>query len=124
MSVWDYHRLTGTGLGGTGVRYEQAAVVVVDHAPDEEELAELAYSSLEDFEAEDAVASIDVTDHAPAWLTTCEQDQVNAHLRDGRPNARCVIVYMRSGELGDDDPEDAFEVTAADWEDDEADPDY
>lgn len=79
----------------------QAAVMVLDHVPDEEEVAEHAADHLENFPAEDAFAKCQITYAAPDFLSIAEQDQINAFLRDG---AVCVLViYMSEGSCEDED---------------------
>lgn len=77
--------------------------MVLDHVPDSDEVAELAELHLEDYPAEEAHAICDIVYEPPDWLDMHEQDQMNAHLRDG---AKCIlIVYMREGS-GDDEYDD------------------
>lgn len=81
----------------------QAAVMVLDHVPDDDEIEELAVMHLEDFPAEEAHASCEVLEAAPTWLEAYEQDQMNAFLRDG---AACIlVVYMIEGDGEDDEDE-------------------
>jgi len=73
----------------------------MDHVPDADEVAELAYVHLEEFPSEDAVASCEILYEAPSWLSVGEQDQFGAFLRDG---AACIlVVYMQEGELEDEE---------------------
>lgn len=78
----------------------QAAVMVLDHVPDADEVAELAHMHLDEFEADEAHASCEILYKPPTWLSTAEQDQMSAYLRDG---AACIlVVYMREGDLEED----------------------
>lgn len=81
-----------------------AAVVVLDHYPDEEEVEEIAYLHLEDYTDGPAHARVEVIPKAPVWMEVGERDQINAHLRDGGKSCCVVVVYMREGE--DEDSED------------------
>lgn len=70
--------------------------MVMDHVPDEDEVAELAEMHLEDFPADEAFAKCSIVYQAPDFLCVGERDQINAYLRDG---AVCVlVVYMEEGE--------------------------
>lgn len=83
--------------------------MVMDHVPDAEEVSELATFHLEDFPAEEAHATCEIVYTAPVWLELYEQDQMNAHLRDG---AACVLViYMQEGALEEEDEDEDEE----DW---------
>jgi hypothetical protein len=73
----------------------QAAVMVLDHMPDRDEVAEYASAHLEDFPAESAYATIDIVHEPPDWLDVHEKDQMAAYMRDG---AACILViYMQEG---------------------------
>lgn len=78
----------------------QVALQPMDYVPDADELEEIAYHYLEKYPADEAHASIEVTYAAPDWLNTCEQDQLNAYMRDG--SVCIVIVYMREGSSEED----------------------
>lgn len=78
---------------------QSAAVMVLDHLPDEDEVEELALMHLEDFDAEEASATADIVYEAPEWLDVSEQDQINAFMRDG---AECVLVIYMSDEPDED----------------------
>lgn len=78
-----------------------AAVMVLDHIPDEEEVEELAYMHLDDYPAEEATARVEIVYEPPTWLNISEQDQMSAHLRDG--GVCILVVYMTEGEPSDDD---------------------
>ena len=69
-----------------------AAVTVLDFIPDESEIEEFALGHLEEFDAEEAHATVEILKQAPEWMDLCEQDQVNAHMRDG--GACVLVVYM------------------------------
>lgn len=75
---------------------KSAAVMVLDHMPDDDEIEDLAYDRLEEFPAEEATATIDIVYKAPEWMSTAEQDQINAHMRDG--GVCIVVVYMSDEE--------------------------
>lgn len=74
--------------------------MVMDHVPDEEEIAEIAADHLEDFPAEEAHARCQVVYTAPDFLSTCERDQIGAYLRDG---AVCVLVIYMAEDDGSED---------------------
>jgi len=79
----------------------QAAMIVLDHTPDEEEISEYALSHLDEFPADEAHASCEVMYESPEWLDLHERDQFDAHLRDG---AECILViYMMEGCDDDED---------------------
>lgn len=79
----------------------QAAMVVLDHVPSDDEIEELAHYHLNDFPADEAHASCEIVYTPPTWLDIHEQDQFSAHLRDG---AACIlIIYMAEGADADDD---------------------
>ena len=82
----------------------QAAVIVLPHKPDRDELTELAEYHLEDFPAEEAYATFEILTTAPDWLALHEQDQMNAHLRD-MPAGVVLVIYMKEGEYPFDDPD-------------------
>jgi hypothetical protein len=80
---------------------QSAAFMVLDSYPSEDEIDELVYAHLDEIDSDEVEASIDILDKAPDWLSICEQDQINAHLRDG---GVCVLVlYITVGESADDD---------------------
>jgi hypothetical protein len=79
----------------------QAALMVLDHVPDEDEVTQYAAHHLEDFPADEAFATIEITTDVPTWLSICEQDQMSAFLRDG---AVCIlIIYMQEGSVEEDE---------------------
>jgi hypothetical protein len=80
-----------------------AAFMVLDHIPDDEEMEDWAYTHLEDFEAEQASATVDIVYEAPRWLATHEQDQINAHMRDG--GVCILVIYMTDEECYDEEEE-------------------
>ncbi len=88
----------------------QAAVIVLPHKPDRDELAELAEFHLDEFPAAEAYATFEFMEQAPDWLELHEQDQMNAFMRD--LNGGCILViYMKEGEYPDDDTDmDVFDV--------------
>lgn len=76
-----------------------AALIVLDHEPDQDEVAAYAEYHLENFPADEAVARCELVYEPPAWVNVGEQDQLRAFLRDG---SSCIlIVYMREGTLDD-----------------------
>lgn len=82
----------------------QAAIMVLDHMPDSDEIEDLAEKHLEDYPAEEAYATVELLHEAPDWLSVHEQDQMNAHLRDG---AACIlVVYMQEGDGDCEEEED------------------
>lgn len=78
--------------------------MVLDEMPSDEDIDELVNAHLETLDEDDGIEiSVDITDRAPDWMEIGEQDQVNAHLRDG---GACVLVlYITELEDGysDDD---------------------
>jgi hypothetical protein len=84
---------------------QSAAVMVLDEMPDQEDLDELVEAHLDTFDGtEDVEISIDILYKAPDWMDICEQDQVNAHMRDG---GVCIVVLyvtlLEEGTLDDFD---------------------
>ena len=75
-----------------------AAVMVLDHVPDEDEIEELALGHLDEFDAEDAHATTEILYSSPTWMDMCERDQIDAHLRDG---GVCVLVVYMVDDTGD-----------------------
>lgn len=69
---------------------QSAAVMVLDHLPDDDEIDELADAHVESCEDEfiTEIAAAIVYE-APDFMSMCERDQINAHLRDG---GACVLV--------------------------------
>jgi hypothetical protein len=82
----------------------QAAVVVLDHVPDSEEVADLAAVHLEEFPAEEAFAKCQITYEAPDFLSIGERDQIGAYLRDG--SACVLVIYMSEGSCDDDEDDE------------------
>ena len=69
---------------------QSAAVMVLDEMPSEEDIDEMIHEHLDAYDDEDNVeVSVDIIKKAPEWMDIGEQDQVNAHLRDG---GVCVLV--------------------------------
>lgn len=97
MSV---HSRTNSGSGyDRDMVNPQAAVMVLDHVPDSEELSDLATIHLEDFPSEEAHATCEIVYDPPEWLEVHERDQMSAFLRDG---AACIlIIYMQAGRADD-----------------------
>jgi hypothetical protein len=84
---------------------QTAAVMVLDEMPTEEDLDELVCAHLDTLDEDDNIEiSIDVSTKAPEWMDIGEQDQVNAHMRDG---GVCVVVLyvtiLEDGYPEDDD---------------------
>lgn len=80
---------------------QSAAVMVLDHVPDEDELEEYAFAQLEELDDETAEAVVDLRKEAPDWMTLSEQDQINAHMRDG--SACVLVIYITfAGEYDDE----------------------
>lgn len=77
--------------------------MVLDHEPDSDEVSELAATHLEDFPAECAHATVELTREPPEWLEVHERDQMGAFLRDGGPDTCILVIYMQ--EADDDDME-------------------
>ena len=86
-----------------------AAVMVLDHYPSEAEVDELTQFHLEQFDADYAEATAQIVRKAPDFLCTSEQDQINAHIRDGGKNCYVLVVYMEETEPFDTDDEDEDE---------------
>lgn len=83
------------------VMNQSAAVMVLDEMPTEEDIEELVLAHLDTLDDdEDVSASIDIVYKAPEWMDVCEQDQVNAHLRDG---GACVLVLYITVGAGEED---------------------
>jgi len=80
----------------------QAAVMVLPHVPEPDEIAEYASHHLEDFPAENAYATVEITKTPPDWLDLHEQDQMAAHLRDGGDEMCILVIYMQEDLEGDD----------------------
>lgn len=80
---------------------QSAAVMVLDHVPSDQEIEEIAYSHLEEFDADEATATFELVHKAPDWMNICEQDQINAYVRD-QPRSIILVVYMVEGELEDE----------------------
>lgn len=77
--------------------------MVLDHIPDEDEIADYAAAHLEEFPADEAYARCSVMYKAPMFLEVGERDQINAHVRDG---AACILViYMCEGDGADEEDE-------------------
>lgn len=69
---------------------QSAAVMVLDEIPSEEDIDELVCAHLETLDEDDNIeVSVDIVKKAPEWMDIGEQDQVNAHMRDG---GVCVLV--------------------------------
>lgn len=79
-----------------------AAVIVLDHRPSDEEIEDLAYAHLDEFGADQATASFEILSGAPDWMNVCEQDQINAHMRDSSGSV-VLVIYMVEGEFSDDE---------------------
>lgn len=84
---------------------QSAQVMVLDEYPTEEDIDEMIADHLDIFDDEDNIeVSVDITEKAPEWMDIGEQDQVNAHMRDG---GRCVLVLyvtiLEDGYTEDDD---------------------
>lgn len=75
-----------------------AAVMVLDHIPDADEIEELALGHLEEFDADEAHATTEILYSPPPWMELCERDQIAAHLRDG---GMCVLVVYMVDDTGD-----------------------
>lgn len=83
-----------------------AAVTVLDHYPTEDEVAKLTEEYLKEFPAEWAQATSEIVRKAPPFMCTSEQDQINAHIRDGGPRTYVLVVYMEEAEPWDEDEDD------------------
>lgn len=84
---------------------QTAAVMVLDEFPSDEQVDEMIAEHLDAFDEDDGIeVSVDITEKAPDWMDIGEQDQVNAHMRDG---GVCVLVLyitiLEDGFLDDDD---------------------
>lgn len=79
---------------------QSAAVMVLDSYPSEEELEDLIFTHLDAMEEDDVEATIDLVDKAPDWMDIGEQDQINAHLRDG--GVIVLVLYLTIGESEED----------------------
>lgn len=87
----------------------RAAVLVRDHYPTDDEIDELTHMYLDDYPADYAKATSEVIRKAPDFMATCEQDQINAHLRDGGPRFHVLVVYMQEIEPFDDDDDEDYD---------------
>lgn len=79
--------------------------MVLDEVPTEEEIDEMIADHLDNYDDEDNIeVSVDISQKAPDWMDIGEQDQVNAHMRDG---GQCVLVLyvtiLEDGYSDDDD---------------------
>ena len=79
--------------------------MVLDEMPSEEDIDEMIDAHLDTFGDDEGISvSVDITDKAPDWMEIGEQDQVNAHMRDG---GVCVLVLyitvLEDGYSEDDD---------------------
>jgi hypothetical protein len=82
---------------------QSAQVMVLDEMPSEEDIDELICVHLDTLDEDDTIeVSVDITQKAPEWMEISEQDQVNAHMRDG--GACVLILYVTI--LEDGYPED------------------
>lgn len=88
---------------------QSAAVLVLDHTPSDDEMEDLAYYHLESSDIDEATATFEILTAAPDWMSVCERDQINAHMRD-IPGAICFVIYMMEGELVEDDMDDDEEI--------------
>lgn len=89
----------------------QAAVMVLDHVPDSDEVTELASLHLDEFPAEFAHATVEIVKDPPEWLDVHERDQMGAHLRDGGPDTCILVIYMQEAseeELDEDEDADDY----------------
>ena len=77
---------------------QSAAVMVLDEIPTDEDIEELVYAHLDAMDEDNVEATIDIIYTAPDWMSICEQDQINAHLRDG---GACVLVLYLTIEEDD-----------------------
>jgi hypothetical protein len=82
-----------------------AAVVVLNHYPTEDEVDEITYEHLEKFDADYATAVAQIVRIAPSFMSICEQDQINAFIRDGGPRTHILVVYMEEAEEPDENDE-------------------
>lgn len=83
---------------------QSAAVMVLDELPSEEQIDELIEEHLAAFEDEENIeVRADVSDKAPDWMDICEQDQINAHLRDGGVCVVVLYITVFDGYTDDDD---------------------
>jgi hypothetical protein len=80
----------------------QAAIMVLDHLPDSDEVSEYAAYHLEEFEADEAYATCEIMYSPPSWLGVHEQDQMGAHLRD-LPGSCILVIYMQEGDMEGDE---------------------
>lgn len=85
----------------------QAAVMVMDHVPDSDEVTELATLHLDEFPADFAHATVEIVNEPPQWLEVHERDQMAAFLRDGGPETCILVIYMQ--EASEDELEDEDE---------------
>lgn len=83
---------------------QSAAVMVLDEMPSEEQIDEMIEEHVAAFDEEDNIeVSVDVSDKAPDWMDISEQDQINAHLRDGGVCVLVLYITVLDGYTEDDD---------------------
>lgn len=85
---------------------QSAAVMVLDEMPSEEDIDDFIAAHLDTLDEDDNVeVSVDVSNKAPDWMDIGEQDQINAHLRDGGVCVLVLYITVFEDEYTDDDDE-------------------
>lgn len=83
---------------------QSAAVMVLDEMPSEEQIDEMIAEHIDALDEDDNVeVSVDVSTKAPDWMDISEQDQINAHLRDGGVCVLVLYITVFDGYSEDDD---------------------
>ncbi len=83
---------------------QSAAVMVLDEVPSEEDIDAMIAEHIEALDEEDNVeVNVDVSDKAPDWMDIGEQDQINAHLRDGGVCVLVLYITVFDGYTDEDD---------------------
>lgn len=80
--------------------------MVLDHYPTDDEIKELTYLHLDKYPSEYAIATIDIVRRAPDFLSVSEQDQINAHVRDGGRAFHVLVVYMKETDPYEEEEEE------------------
>lgn len=86
------------------VMSQAAAVMVLDEMPSEEDIDEMVNAQLDDYDDDESISvSVDITYKAPDWMDIGEQDQVNAHMRDGGVCVLVLYITVLEDDQADDD---------------------
>lgn len=78
--------------------------MVLDEMPSEEDIDEMVNAQLDDYDDDESISvSVDITYKAPDWMDIGEQDQVNAHMRDGGVCVLVLYITVLEDDQADDD---------------------